>query len=149
MASSATAPPVDPAVWIFGISAVRKVQRAAPLPLLAADGEVEAVEGLAGAGTVDAAGGGLAGAGTVDAAGGGLPVGAEAVALPPQAAVSRLIASTSARVRLFTSSPGCVTDELAERTRIGSIAPGSGNPESRRSPWREVACGLPAHYDLS
>ena len=92
MASSATAPPVDPAVWIFGISAVRKVQRAAPLPLLAADGEVEAVEGLAGAGTVDAAGGGL-------------PVGAEAVALPPQAAVSRPIASTRARVRLFTSSP--------------------------------------------
>src|SRR5664280_3674333 len=92
MASSATAPPVDPAVWIFGISAVRKVQRAAPLPLLAADGEVEAVEGLAGPDTVDAAGGGL-------------PVGAEAVALPPQPAVSRLIASTSARVRLFTSSP--------------------------------------------
>src|SRR5664280_2964803 len=47
MASSATAPPVDPAVWIFGISAVRKVQRAAPLPLLAADGEVEAVAELA------------------------------------------------------------------------------------------------------
>src|ERR1035437_6200766 len=101
MASSPTAPPVDPTVWIFGISAVRKAQRAAPLPLLAGDDEVAAVEGLAGAGAVDAAGGGL-------------PVGAEAVALPLQAAVSRLMASTSARVRLFMSSPGCVTDELAD-----------------------------------
>ena len=92
MASFATAPPVDPAAWIFGVSEVRNAHRAAPLPPLAADGDVEAVEGLVGAGAVDAAGGGL-------------PVGAEAVALPPQAAVSRLMASTSARVQLFTSSP--------------------------------------------
>ena len=72
MASSPTAPPVDPALWIFGISDVRNAQRAAPSPPLAADGDVEAVEGLAEASAVDAVGDGL-------------PVGAEAVALPPQA----------------------------------------------------------------
>jgi hypothetical protein len=92
MASSPTAPPVDPAAWIFGISDVRNAQRAAPSPPLAADGDVEAVEELAGAGAVDAAGGGL-------------PAGGEAVAALPQAAVRRLTASTSARVGRFKSSP--------------------------------------------
>jgi hypothetical protein len=55
---------------------VRNAQRAAPSPPLAADGDVEAVEELAGAGAVDAAGGGL-------------PVCAEAAALPLQAAAQQ------------------------------------------------------------
>jgi hypothetical protein len=91
--SIATAPPVDPAAWIFGISEVRNAQRAVPSPPLAADGDVEVLEEPADAGAVDTAGGGL-------------PVGVDAVALPPQPAVSRLTASTSARVGRFTIPHG-------------------------------------------
>src|SRR5512140_678516 len=93
MASCATAPPVEPACWSAGNSDDRKVHSASPFPALAGDGAGDVVDGLAEAGAVDAAGGGL-------------PACVGAVALPPQAAVSRLTASRSARAGRFKGSPG-------------------------------------------
>src|SRR5664279_1863487 len=92
MASSATAPAGAPAFWRAGTSEVRKAHRATPSPALAADGSGEAVAGLAEAAVVDAAGDGL-------------PACGETVASLPQAAVSRLTASTSAQVGRFMSPP--------------------------------------------
>jgi hypothetical protein len=98
---------------------VRNAQRASTSPPFAAAGDVEVLEELADAGAVDAARGGL-------------PVGAEAVALPPQAAVSRLTASTTARVGRFTFRP--VEWRIAGRsvqvsaTRRSGTSEISGNP---------------------